>query len=89
MDAAALEALKKQILQPLDTYAEFCKLSTDPEINPNYIKPMNYMWRLQKMMDEYAGGWGSGFKTSKSLLERGLQLMAMLKEDARSNAKTS
>ena len=82
VDAAALEALKKEILQPLDTYAEFSKLSTDPDINPNYIKPMNYMWRLQKMMDEYAGGWGAGFKTSKSLLERGLQLMAMLKEDS-------
>jgi adenylylsulfate reductase, subunit A len=82
VDAAALEALKKEILQPLDTYAANCKLTTAPEINPNYIKPMNYMWRLQKMMDEYAGGWGSGFKTSKALLERGLQLMAMLKEDS-------
>jgi adenylylsulfate reductase subunit A len=82
VDAAALEALKKEILQPLDTYAANCKMTTAPEINPNYIKPMNYMWRLQKMMDEYAGGWGAGFKTSKSLLERGLELMAMLKEDS-------
>ena len=82
VDAAALEALKKEILQPLDTYAANCKLTTAPDINPNYIKPMNYMWRLQKMMDEYAGGWGAGFKTSKSLIERGLELMAMLKEDS-------
>jgi adenylylsulfate reductase subunit A len=82
VDAAALEALKKEILQPLDTYAANCKMTTAPDINPNYIKPMNYMWRLQKMMDEYAGGWGAGFKTSKALLERGLQLMAMLKEDS-------
>jgi len=82
VDAAALEALKKEILQPLDTYAENCKMTTAPEINPNYIKPMSYMHRLQKMMDEYAGGWGSGFKTSKALIERGLELMAMLKEDA-------
>ncbi|MBA4392579.1 MAG: adenylyl-sulfate reductase subunit alpha [Desulfobacca sp.] len=82
VDAAALEALKKEILAPLDTYAQFSGLSTDPEVNPNYIKPMSYMHRLQKMMDEYAGGWGSGFKTSKALIERGLELMAMLKEDA-------
>ncbi len=82
VDAAALEAMKKEILQPLDTYAANCKMTTDPDINPNYIKPMKYMWRLQKMMDEYAGGWGAGFKTSKALLERGLQLMAMLKEDS-------
>jgi adenylylsulfate reductase, subunit A len=82
VDAATIEALKKEILAPLDLYASTCNLSTDPNINPNYIKPMSYMHRLQKMMDEYAGGWGSGFKTSKSLLERGLELMAMLKEDS-------
>ncbi len=82
VDAAQLEALKKEILAPLNTYEQFCGLSTDPDINPNYIKPMSYMHRLQKMMDEYAGGWGSGFKTSKALIERGLELMAMLKEDA-------
>jgi adenylylsulfate reductase, subunit A len=82
VDAAGLEALKKEILAPLDLYASTCNLSTDPNINPNYIKPMSYMHRLQKMMDEYAGGWGSGFKTSKSLLERGLELMTMLKEDS-------
>ncbi len=82
VDAAQLEALKKEILAPLNTYEQFCGLSTDPDINPNYIKPMSYMHRLQKMMDEYAGGWGSGFKTSKALIERGLELMVMLKEDA-------
>jgi adenylylsulfate reductase, subunit A len=82
VDAAAVEALKKEILQPLDTYAQFSGLSTAPDINPNYIKPWQYLHRLQKIMDEYAGGWGSGFKTSNKLLERGLQLMAWLKEDS-------
>ncbi len=82
VDAAALDVLKKKILAPLNTYEQFCALSTDPDINPNYIKPMSYMHRLQKLMDEYAGGWGSGFKTSKALCERGMELMAMLQEDA-------
>ncbi|MBI4765645.1 MAG: adenylyl-sulfate reductase subunit alpha [Deltaproteobacteria bacterium] len=82
VDAAQVEALKKEILTPLNLYEQFCGLSSDPDINPNYIKPMSYMHRLQKMMDEYAGGWGSGFKTSKSLIERGLELMAMLQEDS-------
>jgi adenylylsulfate reductase subunit A len=82
VDAAQVAALKKEILAPLDTFAEFSGLSTDTDMNPNYIKPMQYMHRLQKMMDEYAGGWGAGFKTSKALLERGLELMAMLKEDS-------
>jgi adenylylsulfate reductase subunit A len=44
--------------------------------------PRQFLHRLQKIMDEYAGGVTSAFKTSKSLLERGLELMDMLKEDA-------
>jgi len=82
VDPAQVEALKKKILAPLNTYEQYCGLSTDPEINPNYIRPWQYLHRLQKLMDEYAGGWGSGFKTSKALLERGLELMAMLQEDS-------
>jgi adenylylsulfate reductase subunit A len=40
------------------------------------------MYRLQKIMDEYAGGVSSQFKTSDKLIEKGLELMAFLKEDA-------
>jgi len=82
VDAAQLAALKTEILAPLNTFEQFSGLSTDTDMNPNYIKPMQYMHRLQKMMDEYAGGWGAGFKTSKSLIERGMELMAMLQEDS-------
>ena len=41
-----------------------------------------FMMRLQKLMDEYAGGVTSQFTTSKPLMERGLELLAFLKEDA-------
>ena len=41
-----------------------------------------FMFRLQKLMDEYAGGVSMQFKTSKALLEKGLDLLAMLKEDS-------
>jgi adenylylsulfate reductase subunit A len=41
-----------------------------------------FMFRLQKLMDEYAGGVGSQFTTSEKLCERGLELLGMLKEDA-------
>jgi adenylylsulfate reductase subunit A len=44
--------------------------------------PRQFLHRLQKIMDEYAGGVTSAFKTSKALLERGLELMEMLKEDS-------
>ncbi|MBU1881678.1 adenylylsulfate reductase subunit alpha, partial [bacterium] len=39
-------------------------------------------FRLQKIMDEYAGGVSSQFKTSKPLIERGMFLMDFLREDA-------
>ncbi len=81
-DDAKIEELKKRILLPLDLFEEHKGASSDPEINPNYIKPKMYMFRLQKIMDEYAGGVSTNFTTSKPLLEKGLELLDFLKEDA-------
>ncbi len=77
-----IDALKAEILKPLDTFSEFSSGTSDPEVNPNYIKPKMFMFRLQKIMDEYAGGVSSQFKTSKGLLEKGLELLEYLKEDS-------
>ena len=82
VDAAKVEALRAEILRPLDIFEENKGLSTDPEINPNYIKPKAFMLRLQKIMDEYAGGVSAQFTTNKSLMEKGIELLAFLKEDA-------
>ena len=41
-----------------------------------------FMFRLQKIMDEYAGGVSAAFKTNDQLLERGLELLSFLKEDS-------
>ncbi len=81
-DQAQIDALKAEILKPLDVYGQFSKTSSDPEINPNYIRPKMFMFRLQKIMDEYAGGVSSQFKTSKALLEKGLDLLQYLKVDS-------
>ncbi len=83
---AEIDALKNEILKPLEVYNQFSKGSSDPEVNPNYIKPKMFMFRLQKIMDEYAGGVSSQFKTSKSLLEKGLDLLSYLKEDSQNLA---
>jgi adenylylsulfate reductase, subunit A len=79
---AEIDALKAEILKPLDLYDQHKNASSDPTVNPNYIKPKMFMFRLQKIMDEYAGGVSSQFKTSKSLLEKGLDLLGYLKEDS-------
>jgi adenylylsulfate reductase subunit A len=82
VDMAAVDKLKAEILAPLDRFEEHKGKSTDPDINPNYIRPKMFMFRLQKLMDEYAGGVTSQFKTSKALLTRGLELLGLLKEDS-------
>jgi adenylylsulfate reductase subunit A len=82
VDMAAVEALKATILNPLDRFEQFKKATTTPDVNPNYIKPKMFMFRLQKIMDEYAGGVTAQFITNEALLNRALELLAMLKEDS-------
>jgi len=82
IDMAKVEEMKAKILAPLATYQENVGLTTDPDTNPNYIRPKMFMFRLQKIMDEYAGGVTSQFKTSKQNLEKGLELLNFLREDA-------
>ncbi len=82
VNQAEVDALKAAILKPMDTFDSHKNATTDPEINPNYIKPKMFMFRLQKIMDEYAGGVSSQFKVNKASLERALELLVYLKEDA-------
>ena len=82
VDAAVIDDLKAKILAPLDRYQEFCNITTEPSINPNYILWRAFMDRMQKIMDEYAGGVTAAFKTSISNLERAMELFVFLREDA-------
>ncbi len=82
VDAAQVEELKKKVVAPMELYAAHCNETTMPEVNHNYIMPDQFMHRLQKIMDEYAGGVSSAFKTSKPLLERAMELFQYLQEDS-------
>ena len=82
VDMAKVEALKAQILAPFDLYDSHKNETTDPEINTNYIMPRQFLHRLQKIMDEYAGGVTAAFKTSKANLNRAMELLAILREDS-------
>jgi adenylylsulfate reductase subunit A len=81
VDDALVEELKAATLKPLATFEEHKEFTSQTDVNPNYILPKMFMFRLQKLMDEYAGGVGSQFTTSKHLLEKGMELLGMLKED--------
>ena len=82
IDDATIEALKAKTIKPIELFEEHKDFTSQVDVNPNYILPKMYMFRLQKLMDEYAGGVGSQFTTSKVLCERGLELLDMLKEDS-------
>jgi adenylylsulfate reductase subunit A len=82
VDQAQVDALSEEIWKPLAIFEEHKGATTDPDINPNYIRPKQFMYRLQKIMDEYAGGVSSQFKTSDKLLEKGMELLTFLKEDS-------
>lgn len=77
-----IDALKEMVFRPLETYEEHKDYANDPDVNPNFIKPKMFMFRLQKIMDEYAGGASVGFKTSEALLEKGLEFMQFMREDS-------
>src|SRR5574340_348487 len=82
VDQGQIDAAIAEILKPIDTFQQFKGATTDPEINPNYIRPRMFMFRLQKIMDEYAGGVTAQFTTNEALLKRAMELLDFLKEDS-------
>ncbi len=81
VDQGLIDELTAKILKPLDTFAANKDFTTDPDINPAYIRPKQFTYRLQKIMDEYAGGVSAQFKTSDKLIEKGMELLDFLRED--------
>jgi adenylylsulfate reductase subunit A len=81
--ASQIDEWREMIFKPFALFQEFSPKTSDKDIHPEYLKPKMFMFRLQKMMDEYAGGVSTGFKTSGTLLTKCLELLAMLKEDSR------
>jgi adenylylsulfate reductase subunit A len=77
-----ISELREMVFRPLETYNDHRDYANDPDVNPHFIKPKMFMFRLQKIMDEYAGGASVGFRTSEALLNKGLEFMQFMKEDA-------
>ncbi len=78
--------LANEIYLPFINYENNKGYSTDPDVNPHYIKPKMLMFRLNKLMDEYGGGCGTNYVTNKHMLETAFSLLDMLKEDAQKMA---
>lgn len=91
-DPEKSDKLKKEILAPLELYEQHHSYTTlgavkkryelpVEEVNPNYITPKMAMFRLNKIMDEYVGGWGSQYNCSEMTLNIALTELKKLKED--------
>ncbi|WP_018085432.1 adenylyl-sulfate reductase subunit alpha [Desulfurispora thermophila] len=82
VDMAKVEELKARTYKPLEIFEQHKDFTTDPEVNPNYILPRMYMFRLQKIMDEYMGGVSANFTTNQAMIDRAKELLGYLKEDS-------
>lgn len=81
ISAAQVRQLHAAIWQPLETFEQYKGASTAEKVNPHYITPADALVRLQKIMDEYAGGTSAWYTTNGPTLERGIRLLEMLRED--------
>ena len=81
VDSSAVDELTEKISKPLNTFRQHQGSSTSEEINPNFLLPKQGLLRLQKIMEEYAAGASTLYRTNEPTLNRGLELLAMFKED--------
>ncbi|NKB75998.1 MAG: adenylyl-sulfate reductase subunit alpha [Gammaproteobacteria bacterium] len=75
------DKFKKIIFQPMENYTVGRNEITGGTVSPSYLLPIQGLQRLEKIMDEYAGGTSVNYMTNEPLLLRGLELLATLHED--------
>ena len=75
------QELKAKVFQPLENYQVGSNEITGGTVSPSYLLPIQGLQRLEKIMDEYAGGISVNYMTNEPLLLRGLELLATLHED--------
>jgi adenylylsulfate reductase subunit A len=81
VDEQRVEELARRIFKPLETYKVGRNEIVAGTVSPNYLLPLHGLQRLEKLMDEYVGGYTTYYITNEHLLNRGMELLTMLKED--------
>jgi adenylylsulfate reductase subunit A len=76
-----IEDLREAIYKPLENYAVGRNEIVAGTVSPSYILPIQGLQRLEKIMDEYAGGITVNYMTNEPLLTRGLHHLKVLQED--------
>ncbi len=75
-----IEDRRAEIYKPLETYEVGRNEIVGGTVSPSYILPIQGLQRLEKLMDEYAGGITVNYMTNEPLLLRGLELMKTFHE---------
>lgn len=81
VDDDYIKGLKAAVFKPLENYEVYKNVIVRGSVSPAYLYPNEGVIRLEKIMDEYGGGWGQFYTTNAIMLNRGLELLLMLKED--------
>ena len=81
VDDIQIGRLREEMFKPLENFAVGRNEIVAGSVAPGYISPLHGLQRLEKIMDEYGGGIGTLYMTSEQMLDRGLELLGMLKED--------
>ena len=76
-----VESMREEVFSPMENYRLGKNMFTRGTVAPSYLYPDQGVVRLEKIMDEYVGGWGALYMTNETLLNRGLELLEMLRED--------
>jgi adenylylsulfate reductase subunit A len=81
VDETEIRRLKETIFRPLENYEVDRNEIVAGSVSPSYLSPLQGLQRLEKIMDDYVGGISTFYVTNEPMLDRGLELLGMLKED--------
>lgn len=77
-----IDDIVEEIYRPVKTYLEHKDYTTAIDVNPHYITPKMFQFRLQKVMDEYVAGVATWYQTNAKMLEIAEKKLEMLREDS-------
>ncbi|MDH3714269.1 MAG: adenylyl-sulfate reductase subunit alpha [Gammaproteobacteria bacterium] len=80
--ARTVEEIVEEIYRPVKTFLEHKDYTTAIDVNPHYITPKMFQFRLQKVMDEYVAGVSTMYQTNGKMLEVAEGKLEMLREDS-------
>jgi len=81
VDDDEVAQLRHTVFKPLETYKVGRNEIVAGTVAPSYLLPLHGLQRLEKIMDEYVGGYSMFYATTEPQLNRGLELLQMLTED--------